>query len=133
MALRKLGVRVVGLSSQAGTGGKGYGMRAELNLEEGLRHLRTELDCRYVLCEGGGRLGLAMLDKHLVREFHLHLAPKILGDNEATPLFDGLSPLTMGDALNLRITHVASCAEDIILTIRPSHTERGEEEPCSPD
>ena len=120
VALRKLGVRVMGLPSQARANTRGHGMRAELNLEEGLRLLRSELDCRYVLCEGGGRLGLTMLEKNLIREFHLHLAPKILGDNEATPLFDGRSPLTMEDALNLRIAAVSPCDTDVILTFRPA-------------
>ncbi len=130
VALRKLGVRVMGLPSQARANTRGHGMRAELELAEGLRLLRSELNCRYVLCEGGGRLGLAMLDRKLVREFHLHLAPKILGDNEATPLFDGLSPLTMDDALHLRIAEVSPCCDDVILTIRP--TLPAKEAACSP-
>ena len=119
-ALRRLGVRVIGLSSQAQNAPRGYGMRAELNLEEGLTYLRKELNCLYTLCEGGGRLGLSLLDKGFARELHLHLAPKILGDNEATPLFDGKAPITMDEALQLRITEARPCATDIILVLRPT-------------
>lgn len=119
-ALRRLGVRVIGLSSQAQNSPRGYGMRAELNLEEGLTYLRKEVNCLYTLCEGGGRLGLSLLDKGFARELHLHLAPKILGDNEATPLFDGKAPITMEEALQLRITEARPCATDIILVLRPT-------------
>ncbi len=131
VALRKIGVQVVGLPSLVRVNTRGYGMRAELNLEEGLKHLRQDLGCLYAMCEGGGRLGLAMLHKGLVGEFHLHLAPKILGDNEATPLFDGLSPLTMDDALHLRLAGMRACGEDVILTFHPK-TEQDGAVSCSP-
>ena len=60
-----------------------------------------------------------MLDKGLTRELHLHLAPKILGDNEATPLFDGRAPINMDEALALRITDARASGKDIMLTMRP--------------
>jgi diaminohydroxyphosphoribosylaminopyrimidine deaminase/5-amino-6-(5-phosphoribosylamino)uracil reductase len=95
-------------------------MRAELALAEGLTYLRRELDCRYVLCEGGGRLGLSLLDKGLAREFHLHMAPKIIGDNEATPLFDGRAPIQIDESLQLRITDAVPSGSDIAITLRPA-------------
>ena len=118
-ALRRRGIRVVGLPSYAKANTRGHGMRAELSLAEGLVHLRKELDCHYVLCEGGGRLGLALLDSGLAREFHLHLAPKILGDNDATPLFDGRNPLLIEEALQLRIADAQLSGSDIMLSLRP--------------
>ena len=118
-ALRRIGVRVIGLASSPKANSRGYGMRAELDLAAGLRHLRMELGCYHVLCEGGGRVGLSMLDKGLTRELHLHLAPKILGDNEATPLFDGRAPINMDEALALRITDARASGKDIMLTMRP--------------
>lgn len=118
-ALRRRGIRVVGLPSHAKANTRGHGMRAELSLAEGLVHLRKELDCHYVLCEGGGRLGLALLDSGLAREFHLHLAPKILGDNDATPLFDGRNPLLIEEALQLRIADARLSGSDIMLSLRP--------------
>ncbi|MDL2315802.1 bifunctional diaminohydroxyphosphoribosylaminopyrimidine deaminase/5-amino-6-(5-phosphoribosylamino)uracil reductase RibD [Desulfovibrio sp. OttesenSCG-928-A18] len=119
-ALRRKGVRVIGLSSQARPKARGHGMRAELDLTEGLLYLRRELDCSYALCEGGGKLGLSLLDKGLARELHLHLAPKIMGDNDATPLFDGRAPIIVDEALQLRITDSRPSGDDIMLTLRPS-------------
>ncbi len=118
-ALRRIGVRILGLPSQIKPNTRGHGMRAELNLAEGLIRLRKELDCRYVLCEGGGRLGLSLLDKGLAKELHLHLAPKILGDNEATPLFDGRAPAQIEEALQLRFSDSRPSGDDIMLTLRP--------------
>jgi diaminohydroxyphosphoribosylaminopyrimidine deaminase/5-amino-6-(5-phosphoribosylamino)uracil reductase len=118
-ALRRKGIRVIGLSSQARSQTRGHGMRAELDIGEGLAHLRKEYHCHYVLCEGGGRLALSLLEKGLARELHLHLAPKILGDNEATPLFAGRASMLMEEALQLRITDAAPSGNDIAITLRP--------------
>ncbi|MDR2489008.1 MAG: bifunctional diaminohydroxyphosphoribosylaminopyrimidine deaminase/5-amino-6-(5-phosphoribosylamino)uracil reductase RibD [Desulfovibrio sp.] len=118
-ALRRSGVRVIGLSSRIQNSGRYHSIRAELNLAEGLAYLRKECACHYVLCEGGGRLGLSLLDSGLARELHLHLAPKILGDNDARPLFDGRSPLRIEESLQLRITDAQPSGNDIMLNIRP--------------
>ncbi len=119
--LRRAGAQVIGLASTPALPVRGHGMRAELNPAEGLRYLRNELGMHYVLCEGGGRLGLSLLDKGLVGELHIHLAPKILGDNEAAPLFDGRGPSTLDEALQLRILESTLLHEDIILTLRPNN------------
>jgi diaminohydroxyphosphoribosylaminopyrimidine deaminase/5-amino-6-(5-phosphoribosylamino)uracil reductase len=126
-ALRRKGIRVIGLSSSAKADSRGHGMRAELDLSEGLTRLRQEFNCYYTLCEGGGRLGLSLLEKGLARELHLHLAPKILGDNEATPLFDGRASVLMEEALQLRIIAVAASGDDIAIRLRP------ESPPAVPD
>ncbi len=118
-AVRATGARVWGLpdvdaaNSTAVPGGAGLDLRA------GLARLRGEAACLYVLCEGGGQLGLALLEAGLVHEFELHLAPKVLGDNAARPLFDGRAPLRMDDALGLRVAASAPSGEDIIVTLRP--------------
>lgn len=84
-----------------------------------LCRLRQELNCPYVLCEGGGKLALTLLEAGLVDEFRLHMAPCILGDNASRPLFDGRSPLRMTEVLPLRITHHELCGNDLHLTLRP--------------
>ncbi len=84
-----------------------------------LGRLFSELQCPYVLCEGGGKLALSLLELGLVDEFHLHLAPCILGDNEARPLFDGKSPTNMSEALSMRISDYEMHGEDIHLVLRP--------------
>ena len=118
-ALRRKGIRVIGLSSQGRPRAPGHGMRAELDISEGLAHLRKEYHCHYALCEGGGRLALSLLEKGLARELHLHLAPKILGDDEATPLFAGRASMLMEEALQFRITDAVPSGNDIALTLRP--------------
>lgn len=116
--LKQRGARIIGLPALQNAG-MGQGMRSELDLAEGLRRLLAECGCHYVLCEGGGRLGLSLLQNSLAGELHLHLAPKILADNEATPLFDGLAPQQMDDGLKLRITETRMSDEDLMLTLKP--------------
>ena len=52
-------------------------------------------------------------------EFHLHLAPRILGDNQAVPLFDGRTPLQLDEALQMRISDLRHCGDDVQLILRP--------------
>lgn len=85
------------------------------NLEHGLEQLRTTLSCYRILCEGGGRLGLALLEQGLVNEFELHMAPKIVGDNMATPLFSGRTPERMEETFNLALQKIGKLDEDIVL------------------
>ncbi len=72
-----------------------------------------------MLCEGGGRLALALLEAGFVDEFRLHLAPMILGDNEARPLFAGRALQSLSEALRLRISHTSLCGDDIHMLLRP--------------
>lgn len=109
-ALRDLGCRVFGIH---------FGQHDNAGLREMFRLLRQELGVPCVLCEGGGKLALSLLDAGLVDEFHLHLAPIILGDNEARPLFDGRSPLGLEDALHMRLCSHDICHGDLHLLLRP--------------
>lgn len=108
VVLRKLGVRIFGIGQ----------WQNKRELHEVLEHLWQEEKCPYVLCEGGGRLGLSLLEAGLIDEFHLHLAPKILGDNEARPLFNGRSPLDLEEALFLRLIHMEQIGPDCHLVFR---------------
>lgn len=65
-----------------------------------------------------GRLALALLEQGLVDEFHLHLAPSILGDADATPVFSGRSADSMEDALRMRVVKTAVVDGDIHLYFR---------------
>ncbi len=111
-ALREQGVRVEGIAP--------WLPRPGLDLDAVLETLFA-MGCPYVLCEGGGKLALSLLEADMVGEFHLHLAPKVLGDSEAIPLLSGREPLTMQEALNLRITAVEMCGDDCHLILRPTH------------
>lgn len=108
--LRERGVRVFGLGRWKA--GKGE------DLLQALEHLRSEENCPYVLCEGGGKLALALLEAGLVDEFHLHIAPKILGDNDARPLFSGRTPLTLDEALSMRLMDLTRYGDDAHLLFR---------------
>jgi len=113
--LRKRGVRVIGIPPSP--------LRSGLDLEAVLRHL-YEAGCFHVLCEGGGRLALSLLEAGLADEFHLHLAPKVLGDEAASPLFYGRESPTMQEALHLRIARVELCGGDCHIILRPTPPEQ---------
>ena len=117
--MRAAGASVLGLAAMSG--GRNANLRADLNLAEGLAALRSEYGCLHVLCEGGGRLGLSLLERGLVGELHLHLSPRILADNEAIPLFDGLCPDHIDGGLGLRILDTAVCGDDLIVALRPKN------------
>ena len=110
-ALRQMGVRVLalgpgarggaGVPGQVPKGGQGQGRPP-----------------RRFAC--GRAPGPYRLEAGFADEFLLHLAPRILGDNEAAPLFDGRSPLTMAEALDLRVCRTSLCDGDVHLQLRPA-------------
>lgn len=104
-ALRGLGVWVYGLETADGG----------LNLEQGLELLRQKYNCYYILCEGGGRLGLNLLQHDLAQELLLFQAPKILGDNQAKPIFDGRAPERMDEAIKMRIADCRPSGDDLCI------------------
>lgn len=110
-ALRKLGCRVIAI----GPNSKGMPDFAGM-----FRTIREELHCPYVLCEGGGRLALSLLEGGFVDEFRLYLAPLILGDNDARPLFTGRAPLSLDESLRLRVCETDADGGDVFLLLRPS-------------
>ncbi|MDR2826273.1 MAG: bifunctional diaminohydroxyphosphoribosylaminopyrimidine deaminase/5-amino-6-(5-phosphoribosylamino)uracil reductase RibD [Deltaproteobacteria bacterium] len=85
---------------------------------DGLKRLHQNHQVYYLLCEGGGKLGMSLLTSGLADELRLHLSPKIIGDAKAKPLFDGLRPESMNEALRLRFIGTELCGEDILLQLR---------------
>ena len=119
-ALREFGVTVEGLEPvPPGKGKMGGSLHAALNLLPAFEKLRANYGCHHLLCEGGGSLGLFLLEQDLVDEFHLHLAPKIIGDNSANPLFDGHGPDKIADVRAFRFTSVEERGGDLIVKLRP--------------
>ncbi len=90
-----------------------------LDLKQVAAVLWEKEHCPYVYCEGGGRIALALLEDHLVDELHMHLAPAILGDADAKPVFYGRTVSGMRDALRMKITGTAVAGSDIHLYFRP--------------
>jgi diaminohydroxyphosphoribosylaminopyrimidine deaminase/5-amino-6-(5-phosphoribosylamino)uracil reductase len=111
--LRTRGVRVLDYKCAAPARTRGADLTAALTV------LRAETGCFYVLCEGGGQLALSLLETKLVDEFRLHLAPKILGDAQAVPLFAGRAPKSMEQALSLRLCETNFYNGDAHLVLRP--------------
>lgn len=107
--LRELGVRVVPLET----------MEDGHSDLEGLLAWLWEQGCPYVLCEGGGHLGLSLLEAGLMDMLLLHIAPKVLGDGSGTPLFDGRKPITMDEAIPLRLVRMHMLGEDLVLRYFP--------------
>lgn len=109
-ALRKLGCRILAL---------GPGANGSPDFALMFSEIRNDLGCPYVLCEGGGKLALSLLESGYIDEFHLHMAPLVLGDNDARPLFEGRSPLSLDEALKMRFCQARICDADVHLVLRP--------------
>ncbi|RLS51591.1 MAG: bifunctional diaminohydroxyphosphoribosylaminopyrimidine deaminase/5-amino-6-(5-phosphoribosylamino)uracil reductase RibD [Planctomycetota bacterium] len=69
----------------------------------------------HVLLEGGGELLGAALDGALAQEFHVFVAPKIIGGKLAPTPVGGLGPERMADVLQLSHAHWQSLGNDLYL------------------
>lgn len=110
-ALKARGARVYGLDKAPS--GRG------LDVEQLLTTLRADEHCLYVLCEGGARMGFSLLEQGVVDEFLLHLAPVVLGDEEARPLFAGRHVDSIEEGLRMRLTSIEAEGGDVRLNFRP--------------
>lgn len=108
-ALQQLGVRVMPVPPA---------VRGKIDIHHMMLCLRQELGCPYVLCEGGGGLAMSLLDWGYVDEFHLHLAPLLLCDNSARPIFNGAEPQTIGEGFGLRVCATGMCGDDVHVLLR---------------
>ncbi|MDO4839911.1 MAG: bifunctional diaminohydroxyphosphoribosylaminopyrimidine deaminase/5-amino-6-(5-phosphoribosylamino)uracil reductase RibD [Desulfovibrionaceae bacterium] len=92
--------------------------------EEHLRSILSALNPEkipYILCEGGGRLGLLLMESGLCDLFYLHMATSILGDNQGRALFDGRTPETLDEMLKLRHIGTRSVGHDLAMTWVPEN------------
>jgi diaminohydroxyphosphoribosylaminopyrimidine deaminase/5-amino-6-(5-phosphoribosylamino)uracil reductase len=108
-SLRDMGVRVWSLPACGEC----------LDLSHGFVRLRQEAGCLTSLCEGGGRLALSLFQQGLMDEFQYFLAPKVLGDAQAVPVFGGASVASMDQALPLRLSGLRAVGQDLLLTYMP--------------
>jgi diaminohydroxyphosphoribosylaminopyrimidine deaminase/5-amino-6-(5-phosphoribosylamino)uracil reductase len=109
-ALGGRGCRVLGLPRTPGGG---------LDLLPGLKILRSEANAHYVLCEGGGSLALSFVEQGLMDEFWHFTAPKVLGDEAASPMFCGRAPRTMDGAIRLRPIRHLRIGDDMLCVYAP--------------
>ncbi|CAM2060667.1 5-amino-6-(5-phosphoribosylamino)uracil reductase / Diaminohydroxyphosphoribosylaminopyrimidine deaminase [Desulfovibrionales bacterium] len=106
--LKHLGCRVWGLNPSG----------RNIDLSQGLHRLWKDLQCSYLLCEGGNTLGIRLFNAGLADELWLYLAPKVLGDAHAIALFTGRNVRNMNQALMLRICSMRQVGQDVALVLR---------------
>ena len=113
-ALRDIGVTV--LASEFGP---------DAPVDDHLHYLMKALygmGMPYLLCEGGGRLGLRLMEAGLVDLFFLHMANTIIGDREARPLFDGRTPDTLDEVLRLKNVGTRLVGLDMAMAYLPANS-----------
>jgi len=84
-------------------------------IEEELRRLATE-GVQSVLLEGGPVLAGAFLRAGLIDKIVLFVAPKLVGGDDAPPLFAGPGARTLADAVPLSSLEAGRSGEDVVLT-----------------
>ena len=87
------------------------------DLEAMLRALCTK-GVNDVLCEGGGRLGAALLEAGLVDELDVFYAPKVLGDPAAVRGFP-IMPRPLAKAMAFEPFESRTLGQDCLLRFRP--------------
>lgn len=107
--LKELGAAVWGLPE----GGHG------LDLAEGMRRLRRDRNCHYILAEGGGRLAASLRIQGLMDELRIFQAMKILGDEEGRPVFAGRGAISMEECWNFRLVEQSFHGTDLYLRLHP--------------
>lgn len=76
-----------------------------------------------VLCEGGGRLGAALLAQGLVDEVQWIMAPKMLSDAQAISALAGEHEVLLSQALDLAQVRVTRLGGDVLIegTVKAQH------------
>lgn len=94
------------------------GEHGNLNLSIGFERLRFERGCHYTLCEGGGKLAMALAAQGLADELIHFVTPRILGDGKAPSAYSGRGEAFMKDTLNYRIMKAEPTGTDLMLVMR---------------
>ncbi|WP_245838834.1 bifunctional diaminohydroxyphosphoribosylaminopyrimidine deaminase/5-amino-6-(5-phosphoribosylamino)uracil reductase RibD [Marininema halotolerans] len=78
-----------------------------------------------VLTECGGELNASLLRGNHVTEVKVFMAPKLLGGKESATAVSGENPLKMAEAIHLTDVKVEPFGEDLCITGKPLHEEKG--------
>jgi diaminohydroxyphosphoribosylaminopyrimidine deaminase / 5-amino-6-(5-phosphoribosylamino)uracil reductase len=84
-------------------------------LEEELGRL-AQADVQSLLLEGGPKLAGAFLRADVIDKLVLFVAPKLIGGDDAPPLFAGVGARTLADAVPLADPEVTRVGEDLRVT-----------------
>ncbi|MFK7790841.1 MAG: bifunctional diaminohydroxyphosphoribosylaminopyrimidine deaminase/5-amino-6-(5-phosphoribosylamino)uracil reductase RibD [Phycisphaeraceae bacterium] len=93
-----------------------------LEIEPLLRHLAEAHNATNVLVEGGAALIGSMLDQGMVDQVLTFVAPKILGDERATPAVSGHLRETIDMSTMLKLRNVQRIEDDVLLDYRVTRT-----------
>ena len=87
----------------------------EVALKRAMSWLRREWSVKRLLCEGGGKLNMAMLRAGLVDELHLTICPIILGGRNAPTLADGVGFESLAKAATLQLKSRRRVGDELFL------------------
>jgi riboflavin-specific deaminase-like protein len=85
-----------------------------------LQQLRSEYGVRWVACEGGATLFRALLEKDLVDQLNLTIAPYLFGGANA-PTLTGLSKDFLPRTVRCSLAEMRTVGEECFLTYRIKH------------
>jgi riboflavin-specific deaminase-like protein len=88
-----------------------------------LQQLRRDYSVRTVACEGGATLFRALLEKDLVDQLNLTIAPYLFGGAKA-PTLTGLSKEFLPGSVRCSLTEMRTVGEECFLTYRIKHRRR---------
>ncbi len=83
-----------------------------------LRYLANEHAATNVLVEGGGKLLGALADQNLIDEYHVYIAPKIIGGQSATIPFSANGQALVADGPQLKVLKREQLGDDSFISAR---------------
>jgi 2,5-diamino-6-(ribosylamino)-4(3H)-pyrimidinone 5'-phosphate reductase len=93
---------------------------AEVDLASMLQQLRRDYKVRYVACEGGAELFRSLLEKGLVDQLNLTIAPLMFGGADA-PTLTGLRRDFLPASVHCSLEEMHTVGEECFLTYRIHH------------
>ena len=96
----------------------------QVDLGQMLRHLRDDYHVRTVACEGGATLFRALLERDLVDQLNLTIAPYLFGGASA-PTLTGLSKDFLPATVRCSLKDMRVVGDECFLTYRVKHRRKG--------
>jgi len=88
-----------------------------------LQQLRRDYQVRFVACEGGAQLFRSLLERDLVDQLNLTIAPVMFGGRKA-PTLTGLSTEFLPASVHCSLTEMRTVGDECFLTYRIKHRPR---------
>jgi riboflavin biosynthesis pyrimidine reductase len=71
-----------------------------------------------ILVEAGSQLSTSMLNNGYIDELHVFIAPHVLGDLKALPVFSSTISREINQAFSFCLSHVQQFGDDVLLAYR---------------